>query len=307
MSAVRTGIVGAGNMGGRMARQVLAAGDPIVAFDSNAATLAGCGIPTAASTAALTQAVDVVLLSLPDSSVIEAVVLGDDGVLANAREGQVVVDLSTADPASSVQIHAALAQRGVAFLDAGISGGAKAADAGTLTLMVGGDEAALDRVRPILDRFSSAVVHMGSPGSGHVTKVLNNFLNAVALSATAEVMVAGKRAGLDLDRLLEVLNTSSGVNYATLNRFPKIVHGDYLEGGLTGELMAKDIRLYLRYMAASSVPTFNGPGCLAAFELANAMGYRDMISNRVVDGIGDLAGGIRLHDNEVQDGNDGPA
>ena len=97
------------------------------------------------------------------------------------------------------------------------------------------------------------------------------------------------------------------MNYATLNRFPKIVHGDYLEGGLTGELMAKDIRLYLRYVATVGVPTFSGPGCLAAFELANAMGYRDMISNRVVDGIGDLAGGIRLHDNEVQDGDDDPA
>ncbi len=143
MSAMRTGIVGAGNMGGRMGRRVLAAGDPIVAFDSNSATLAGCGIPAAVSTGALTEAVDVVLLSLPDSSVIEDVVLGDDGVLHNAREGQVVVDLSTADPASSVQIHDALHQRGIAFLDAGISGGAKAADAGTLTLMVGGDEAAL--------------------------------------------------------------------------------------------------------------------------------------------------------------------
>jgi 3-hydroxyisobutyrate dehydrogenase len=295
---MRTGIIGVGNMGGRMGRHLVAAGDEIVAFDANPATLAGCGIAAADSAAALVGAVDVVLLSLPDSTVIEPLVLGAGGLVAHVREGQVVVDLSTADPASSVRIHDALAQRGVAFLDAGISGGAAGAQAGTLTLMVGGDDAALERVRPTLDRFSRTIVHMGAPGSGHITKVLNNFLNGVALSATAEVMVAAKRAGLDLDRLLEVLNTSSGVNYATLNRFPKIVHGDYLEGGLTGELMAKDIRLYLRYMAQVGVPTFSGPGCLAAFELANAMGYRDAISNRVVDGIGDLAGGIRLHDGE---------
>jgi 3-hydroxyisobutyrate dehydrogenase-like beta-hydroxyacid dehydrogenase len=141
---------------------------------------------------------------------------------------------------------------------------------------------------------------MGAPGSGHITKVLNNFLNGVALAATAEVMVAGRRAGLDLERLLDVLNASSGVNFATLNRFPKIIHGDYLEGGLTGELMAKDIRLYLNYMAGIGVPTFSGPGCLAAFELSNSMGYRDVISNRVVDGIGDLAGGVRLYDPEEQ-------
>jgi 3-hydroxyisobutyrate dehydrogenase len=298
--SLRAGIIGAGNMGGRMGRRVAAADEPIVAFDANASTLAECGMEAAASARELVESVDVVLLSLPDSSVIEQVVLGEGGVLAHARVGQVVVDLSTADPRSSVRIHDALAQRDIAFLDAGISGGAAAAEKGSLTLMVGGDSQALERVAPVLERFASKIVHMGAPGSGHITKVLNNFLNGVALAATSEVMVAGRRAGLDLERLLAVLNASSGVNFATLNRFPKIIHGDYLEGGLTGELMAKDIRLYLAYMAGIGVPTFSGPGCLAAFELSNSMGYRDVISNRVVDGLGDLAGGIRLYDDEQE-------
>jgi len=297
---MRAGIIGAGNMGGRMGRRVVAAGDPIVAFDANPETLAECGIEAAPSAGELVESVDVVLLSLPDSAVIERVVWGEGGVLAHARVGLVVVDLSTADPRSSIRIHDALAERGAAFLDAGISGGAAAAEKGSLTLMVGGDGDALERVRPLLERFAAKIVHMGAPGSGHVTKVLNNFLNGVALAATSEVMVAGRRAGLDLERLLEVLNASSGVNFATLNRFPKIIHGDYLEGGLTGELMAKDIRLYLNYMAGIGVPTFSGPGCLAAFELSNSMGYRDVISNRVVDGIGDLAGGIRLYDEQEE-------
>jgi 3-hydroxyisobutyrate dehydrogenase len=240
---LRAGIIGVGNMGGRMGRRVVAAGDPIVAFDTNAVTLRECGIPAEASVAELVQAADVVLLSLPDSAVVERVVLGEGGVLAHARVGQVVVDLSTADPRSSLRIHDALAKQEVAFLDAGISGGAAAAEKGSLTLMVGGDAQVLARVTPLLERFASTIVHMGAPGSGHVTKVLNNFLNGVALAATSEVMVAGGKAGLDLDRLLEVLNASSGVNFATQNRFPKIIHGDYLEGGLTGELMAKDIRL----------------------------------------------------------------
>jgi 3-hydroxyisobutyrate dehydrogenase len=225
-------------------------------------------------------------------------VLGEEGVLAHSRVGQVVVDLSTADPRSSVRIHNALAEREVAFLDAGISGGAAAAEQGTLTLMVGGDADELLRVTPLLSHFATTIVHMGAAGSGHIAKVLNNFLNGVALAATSEVMVAARRAGLDLDRLLEVLNASSGVNFATLHRFPKIIHGDYLEGGLTGELMAKDIRLYLAYMAALGVPTFSGPGCLATFELSNSMGYGDVISNHVADAIGDLAGGVRLYDEE---------
>jgi 3-hydroxyisobutyrate dehydrogenase len=296
VSALRAGVIGAGNMGGRMGRRVAAAGDPIVAYDRSPETLAGCGMDAADSAGALVEAVDVVLLSLPDSSIIEPVVLGEDGVLAHAREGQVVVDLSTAAPESSIRIHDALAERGVAFLDAGISGGAKAAEEGTLTIMVGGEEDALERVRGLLERFAKRIVFMGGPGTGHVAKVLNNFLNGLALSATSEVMLAARKSGLDLERFLEVLNSSSGVNFATLNRFPSIVRGDYLEGGLSGKLMAKDVRLYLEHVASVGIPTFSGPGCLAAFELSNALGYGDVISNRVVDGLGDLAGGVRLQD-----------
>jgi 3-hydroxyisobutyrate dehydrogenase len=293
---MRVGMIGAGNMGGRMGRRVADAGDAIVAYDRDADAVARAGLEAAASVGALVDAVDVVLLSLPDSSIIEPVVLGEGGVLEHARPGQVVVDLSTAAPESTLRLHAALAEKGVELLDAGISGGAKAAEQGTLTIMVGGSAEALERVRPVLERFATTIVHMGGPSTGHVAKVLNNFLNGLALSATSEVMVAAKKSGLDLERLLEVLNSSSGVNFATQNRFPSIVRGDYLEGGLTGKLMAKDVRLYLEHVASVGVPTFSGPGCLAAFELSNAMGYGDVISNRVVDGIGDLAGGVRLFD-----------
>ncbi|MBV9197821.1 MAG: NAD(P)-dependent oxidoreductase [Solirubrobacterales bacterium] len=296
MTAPRAGIIGTGAMGGRMAARVHQAGDPIVGYDRDAERLAASGIPAAGSLVDLVLQVDVVLLSLPDSTIIEAVVLGDGGVLDHARTGQVVVDLSTASPESTRRIHRALGEKGVEFLDAGISGGAKAADAGTLTIMVGGDAEALGRVRPVLDRFAAKIFHMGESGAGHTAKLLNNFLNGIALAATAEVMVAAKRSGLDLEQFLDVLNSSTGVNFATLNRFPHIVKGDYLEGGLTGGLMAKDLRLYLEHVARIGVPTFTGPACLAAFEVANALGYEDQISNRVVDGIGDLAGGVRLQD-----------
>jgi 3-hydroxyisobutyrate dehydrogenase len=296
VSGLRTGIVGVGQMGGRMALRIREAGDPIVAYDRDEARLAASGIDAAGSLAELVAGVDLVLLSLPDSSIIEPVMLGDGGVLEHARAGQIVVDLSTASPESTRRIHAALASRDVDFLDAGISGGSKAADAGTLTIMVGGDLGALERVRPILERFAAKIFHMGESGAGHIAKLLNNFLNGISLAATAEVMVAAKLSGLDLETFLDVVNASSGVNFATLNRFPHIIKGDYLEGGLTGRLMAKDIRLYLEHVARLGVPTFNGPACLAAFEVANALGYEEQISNRVVDGIGDLAGGVRLHD-----------
>jgi 3-hydroxyisobutyrate dehydrogenase-like beta-hydroxyacid dehydrogenase len=290
---VTVGVVGLGNMGGRIARRLVDGGEDVVGFDLDAARAADAGARAAASPSEVASAADVVLLSLPDSPAIEAVI---DALEDDLREGQVVVDLSTAAPASTIAIHERLAARGVAYLDAGISGGAAGAEAGTLTIMAGGEAEALDAVRPVLAHFAATVHHMGASGSGHVAKLINNFLNAVSLAATAEAMVAGRKAGLDLRQLLEVINASSGVNFATLNRFPRIVEGDYLEGGLTSDLMAKDVMLYLDLARELGVTSLNGPPCLAAFHLAAALGYGDQISNRVVDALGDIAGGVRVHD-----------
>jgi 3-hydroxyisobutyrate dehydrogenase len=288
------GFVGVGNMGGRMTRRLIAAGHGVLAVDADQAKVAACGARPAAHLADLSAQCDVIMLSLPDSSVIEEVIRGEAGLLASAREGQILIDLSTADPKSTRQLHDDLEARGVQYLDAGISGGAAAADKGTLTLMVGGDPRSLEKAKPLLGAFSAHIHHMGPSGAGHVTKVLNNFLNGVTLAATAEVMVAGKKAGLDLAQLLEVINSSSGVSYASLNRFPRIIAGDYLEGGLTGKLMAKDVRLYIDLAEGLGLPTLVGPGTLTAFEVSNALGYGDAISNRVVDAFGDLAGGVRV-------------
>lgn len=293
-SHLSSGMIGLGNMGGRIARRIRDGGLPIRGFDVSKDQARTAGVDTETSIPALAEAVDVIFLSLPDSSVIESVVFDHDGLASSVRGGQVVVDLSTASPSSSVRIHQRLAAENVAFLDAGISGGAAAAEQGTLTLMVGGHASALERVRPVLETFSTGVHHMGAPGSGHTAKVLNNFLNGVSLAATAEVMVAAKRAGLDLAQFLDVVNSSSGVNFATLNRFPRIIEGDYLEGGLTNRLMAKDIRVYLELLQEVNVTSFCGPACLGAFNLATALGYGDQISNRVVDAIGDVAGGVRV-------------
>jgi 3-hydroxyisobutyrate dehydrogenase len=289
------GFIGLGNMGGRMTACITRAGREVLGYDVRTSNIEASGARAAASVAALTSASDVVLLSLPDSHVVESVVLGPDGVLAHARDGLVVVDLSTAAPESTRDIHAKLAEKGAHYLDAGISGGAAAAEKATLTLMVGGDEQVLDSVRPVLELFSSKVFYCGESGAGHTVKLLNNFLNAVSLAATAEVMVAGKKAGLDLQVLLDVLNASSGVNFATQNRFPKIIRGDYLKGGLTNSLMLKDVNLYVELAARLGVASLNAAGPVASFGMARALGYADEISNTVVDAIGDLSGGVRLH------------
>jgi len=301
MNQQRIGFIGLGNMGGRMTRRLVDAGIAVLGYDTARERVEAAGAQAAGTLRDVVEYADVVMMSLPDSKVVEAVVEGEDGVLAHCRSGQIVVDLSTAAASSTIRLAQRFAERGVRYVDAGISGGAAAAEKGTLTLMVGGDAHAVAQLDWAFKPFSAKVAHMGNSGAGHTTKLLNNFLNAVSLAASAEVMVAGKKAGLDLHLLLEVLNSSSGVNFATLNRFPKIVDGDYLEGGLTGKLMTKDVVLYMDRARELGVLSLNAAGPLASFGLGTALGYGDVISNRVVDAIGDVSGGVRLFDGQPKE------
>jgi 3-hydroxyisobutyrate dehydrogenase len=285
------GVIGLGNMGGRMARRLVDAGWEVVGHDPVAGRVEDVGAEAVGSPAELARRAATVLLSLPDSTVVEPVVRD---LLTGAAPGTTVVDLSTASPESTVALAAEAATRDVTYLDAGISGGAAAAEKGTLTIMAGGDAAALDAIRPVLAPLAATVHHLGPVGAGHTAKLLNNFLNAVTLAATAEVMVAGQRAGLDLRTLLAAINGGSGQSFASSNRFPRIVEGDYLEGGLTSRLMTKDVTLYTELLARLGVPSLNAAGPVASFGMAAHLGYGDVISNRVVDALGDLAGGVRI-------------
>lgn len=296
MSNPQVGFIGLGNMGGRMTRCIAAGGIGVLGYDKDAEAAGRFGATAASGIREVMQGAEIVFLSLPDSVVIERVVEGADGVLRHIRPGQIVADMSTASAASTKRLSKLVAEKGAFFVDAGISGGAAAAEKGALTLMVGGEAAAIERLQPVFSLIARKVILMGESGAGHTAKLLNNFLNAVSLAATAEVMVAGKKAGLDLHRLLEVLNASSGVNFATLNRFPKIVDGDYLEGGLTSKLMTKDVLLYCDLLHELGVSSLNAAGPMASFGLATALGYGDVISNRVVDAIGDISGHVRLYE-----------
>lgn len=292
------GFIGLGNMGGRMTRCLIDAGIHVIGYDADPGAAERIGAAPVRSIGDLMGQVDVVLMSLPDSKVVEQVVEGDGGVLTSGRAGQIVVDLSTAAATSTRRLAKRLAKKDIAFIDAGVSGGAAKAEQGALTLMVGGDIDAIQELEAVFDPIAASVFVMGESGAGHTTKLLNNFLNAVSLSATAEVMVAGKKAGLDLHKLLEVLNASSGINFATINRFPKIVDGNYLKGGLTSKLMMKDVVLYSDLMHELGVASLNAAGPLASFGLSTSLGYGDVISNHVVDAIGDISGHVRLNSDD---------
>lgn len=290
------GFVGLGNMGSRMSARLVEAGYEVVGFDPGRHGSDGV-VTSWASTLAEVASSSVVLMSLPDRVVVEKVLWGasgETGLLEQLRGEQIVVDMTTSAPETTKRAAKECDQRGVRFLDVGISGGAKGAESGKLTFMVGGAPEALETIRPMLSVLATTIEHVGASGSGHILKILNNFLNAMNLSASAEVLVAAKAAGLDVGQALRVINQSSGSNWATENRFPHIIEGDYLEGGLSSQLMLKDIQLYVDLVAQAGVPSLHASGPIAAFGSAIQRGYGDDISNRVVDAIGDMAGGIRL-------------
>jgi 3-hydroxyisobutyrate dehydrogenase len=174
----------------------------------------------AASPADAARGADVVITCLPVSADVEALLDGDGGLLATMAQGSILVDCTSGDPATSCRIATRLAERGIGFLDAPVSGGTSGAEQGTLTVMVGGDVALLDRVRPVLQAFGTKIVHCGPVGAGDALKSVNNALLAVNLWSTGEGLAALARAGVRPDVALDVINASSGRSNASMNLFP---------------------------------------------------------------------------------------
>ena len=181
------------------------------------------GVRVAASPADAARGAEVVITCFPVSADVESVLDGDDGLLAAMAPGVTLVDCTSGDPVTSRRLAARLAERGIGFLDAPVSGGTSGAEQGTLTVMVGGDPALLDRVRPALEAFGKKIVHCGPVGSGDALKAVNNALLAVHLWSAAEGLAALAKAGVTASVALDVINASSGRSNASMNLFPERV------------------------------------------------------------------------------------
>lgn len=187
-----------------------------------AAAAAGARVATSAADAVRTA--DIVITCLPESSDVAELLSANDDALMNAlRSGALFVDCTSGDPDTSRRIAADLAARGVEFIDAPVSGGVVGAEAGKLTVMVGGSAAALERARPVLDSFAGKIVHCGDVGAGHALKAVNNALLALHIWSTAEGLAAALKAGVKPDVALDVINASSGRSNASMNLFPERV------------------------------------------------------------------------------------
>jgi 3-hydroxyisobutyrate dehydrogenase len=181
------------------------------------------GARVASTPAEAAATAEVVITCFPVSSDVESLLEGTHGLLAGMKQGTTLVDCTSGDPATSKRIAARLAEKGIGFLDAPVSGGTSGAEQGTLTVMVGGDAALLERVRPALEPFGKKIVHCGPVGAGDALKAVNNALLAVHVWSTAEGLAALAKAGVAPDVALDVINASSGRSNASMNLFPERV------------------------------------------------------------------------------------
>jgi 3-hydroxyisobutyrate dehydrogenase-like beta-hydroxyacid dehydrogenase len=254
------GFVGLGVMGTPMATHLARAGHRLRLHDTRpevAAALAQTlgGTATASATpAALAEGCDVVITMLPNGQVVQQVALGEQGLVQGLARGALLLDTSSAEPWLTQQTAAALAERGVAMVDAPVSGAQWGAEAAELVFMVGGSAADVQRVQPLLQRMGRAVHHVGGLGAGHMMKCINNLITAMTFSATMEGLTLGKRVGLDPAAMVQVLNESTGGSWITRNHIAQRVISRSFDDPFKLELMLKDIGIALGLAQDAQVP-----------------------------------------------------
>ncbi len=244
--------IGLGNMGGPMASNLVKAGHDVTVFDLSkdaVQTLVSEGAKTADTAHQAAEGAECVITMLPAGQHVEAVYLGDDGLLAKLPGGTLVIDSSTIAPETARGVAEAAQARNIPFLDAPVSGGVGGAKAGTLTFICGGDEATFAKAKPILDAMGKNIFHAGPHGSGQVAKICNNMLLAILMAGTSEALALGVKNGLDPAVLSEIMKQSSGDNWAlnVYNPWPGVMENapasrNY-EGGFLVNLMTKDLGL----------------------------------------------------------------
>jgi 3-hydroxyisobutyrate dehydrogenase len=212
------------------------------------------GARYAATPAEAARGADVVITCFPVSADVDAVLGGAEGVLAGLPRGALLVDCTSGDPATSRRIAARLAEHDVGFLDAPVSGGTIGAEQGTLTVMVGGDAALLERARPVLETFGRKIVHCGDVGTGDALKAVNNALLAIHVWSTAEGLAALAKAGVSADIALDVINASSGRSNASMNLFPDRVLTRAFPRTFRLALLDKDVRIAAGVAREHNVP-----------------------------------------------------
>lgn len=293
--AERIGFIGLGIMGRPMARNLIKAGHKLVVHSRSRGPVdelvaeAGDAAIAASSPREVAEQAKTIITMLPDSPDVEAVVFGENGLIEAMGEGHLLIDMSTIAPATAVAVTEALAEKGARALDAPVSGGDKGAIAGTLSIMVGGDEADVERARPLFEAMGTTIVHVGGPGAGQVVKACNQIMVAVAYAGLSEALVLGTKAGVDPEKILQVLGGGLANSRVLEMRGPTMIKHQF-EPGFRIRLHRKDLNIALNAGREEGVPLAVTALVSQMFESARATGRDELDHSALLTVVEDAAG-----------------
>ncbi len=258
---MRIGFIGTGMMGALMAANLVQKGYEVTGYDIVAANLekaAAMGVKKGRSSKEVAAAADIVITMLPESKDTKSALLDTEGAAEAMKPGMIVIDMCTGSPTIAKEIAVALAARGIAYLDAPVSGGVAKASDGTLSIMASGDEEAYQACLPVLQAMGQEVFYVGQSGNGQTIKLINNMLTGINLVGICEGMVLGMKAGIDPKLLLQIINSSSGESYSSRIKIPGFVFKRNFNGGFKAKLQHKDLSLATALARELQVPVIMG-------------------------------------------------
>lgn len=296
----RVGFIGLGAMGTPMCRRLLTEGFQTTVYDVSSERmqeLATEGSHLAHSAAAVAAESDILVMMVPDSPQVEAVMLGDNGVLAGLAPGSLIVDMSTISPSTTRRMAALAEAAGSRLIDAPVGRTSRHAEEGDLLIMVGGSDDDVDRALPVLRAFGKDIIRCGPVGTGGTMKLTNNLLTATIVAANAEALVLGVSAGLELDTVLKVLRMTAASNTHLKTTYAeKALRRDFSPGFAT-KLAVKDLRLALGLAIDEQLPIAVGSAALQLFSAACGEGHANDDYTSVITVLERLAG-VELHENQ---------
>lgn len=259
MSNERIGFVGLGMMGLPMAKNLVEAGYTVTVFDLDAGAIEeaqGFGASPASTGAEVAAQSDITITMVPDSPHVEAAIAGNGGIIEGIRAESVVIEMSTILPETGKRMAELLAEKGADFVDAPVTGGVAGAEAGSMSILVGGDAEAFERTLPVLSVLGGDITHMGPVGAGHTTKIANQLIGVATLAGLSEAFVLAKKSGLDMQTFYDAVKNGAGRSWALETLGPKILKGDFSPGFMVKH-MQKDLRLagQLADDTGTSIPT----------------------------------------------------
>ncbi len=288
----KIGFIGLGIMGRGMVDNLMRAGFELSVWNRTAARMDPFierGATGADSPKTVAENSDIIIVCVSDTPDVEAVVLGEDGVIHGASAGDLVIDMSTINPVNTVEIGKRLQATGVAMLDAPISGGSEGAANGTLSIMIGGDAADVARAMPCFEAMGSTITHVGEAGAGQTVKLSNQILCVVNMLAASEALLFAQAGGVDLEKMLSAVTGGAAGSWMLANRGPQVID-DYWEPGFSIDLQQKDLRLVMGAADEMGVPVIATALCFNLYRTLQAQGLGGDGNHSIIKPLEAMAG-----------------